>query len=296
MEQHKNQFRGVFIPATVFRLFEAGKINGDELLLLTKIDALQDSKRGGCYASNRFLSEWWGKTTTWTSKTISKLAEIGLIRIRQKNGSRILISLLFTIELHFKGVEQNFKGGLNKTSRPTKTKEREDTVSPDGDDRTLLPVNPVPDLSPAVIEYARFSQGRDFHVISRNGKIQYAKGGGAGGWTRPTLNFWEKKYQELLSMVPEDRIRKALRWFFTHYDDEFTPGPCRTFPRFVEKFDRIERQMRIDQRKFRRNSESEYEYVMSDEERKEIEEGEKETARMVAEMKRAEKKNRNKTK
>lgn len=80
-ENPKEHTRGWWFPIELVRLFENRTINSAQLILLGKINSLQNSKRG-CYASNRWLGDWWGKGGNWVSKNISQLEELGLVEVR----------------------------------------------------------------------------------------------------------------------------------------------------------------------------------------------------------------------
>lgn len=68
--------RGLYVPREVVELYEKGRINGSELMLLVLLD----------YASNcreewslKDIAQFWMKSTFHTSRTISKLRKLGIL-------------------------------------------------------------------------------------------------------------------------------------------------------------------------------------------------------------------------
>lgn len=223
------------MPVPLMRLYESGEINGEELLLLAKIDALQDPKEGGCWASNQYLAKWWRKTDNWVSKTVSKLKVLGLVRVIQLGDGKRIIKVQI-------GVFS--KVSLDKSpTKVAKAKRENEAVNGHRASFDLKPpeiISEPPDLSPAVRSYALFTQARKFHVRSRLPKVIYAKGGQKGGWARSTLIQWQRRYCELTEAFGKEKVNKVMRFFLHHYDHSFAPE-ARTFPAFAEKWDRIEK-------------------------------------------------------
>lgn len=83
-EHHNKNFRGWFIPASVVYLFEQGKLNAKEVLLLAMIDSLVEEKPNGsvigCFASNRYLADKMSfSDATSISKLIARFKKMGLV-------------------------------------------------------------------------------------------------------------------------------------------------------------------------------------------------------------------------
>lgn len=109
-------------------------------------------------------------------------------------------------------------------------------------------------FSPVVIEFARFSKEKGYHIRGKNLKrVIYAKGGCAGGWTRQTLSTWQSCYRGLLHQAKDkNKIKEVLEWFIANHEvDEWCPE-CYAFTTFCERFGRIEKAMRRSQAKVKR--------------------------------------------
>lgn len=82
IEHHENQFTGWWTPAEIVVLFQTGKINAKELILLNTIDGLVKRTGGhvGCYASNGYLAKIVHvKDERTVRRMISKLKDMGLL-------------------------------------------------------------------------------------------------------------------------------------------------------------------------------------------------------------------------
>ena len=74
----KKQFRGWYIPADVVYLYEDGKINANELILLVTVDSMVSAKKG-CWAGNKFLADKLHVGPDLISKMLTKLKKMGLV-------------------------------------------------------------------------------------------------------------------------------------------------------------------------------------------------------------------------
>lgn len=87
MENHKQQFRGVWIPAEIFTLLEQGTINCQEVLLLAIIDSLVSPDKG-CWATNKYLGERIGVGADRIVRMVSHLRELDLLKQVGFDGKR----------------------------------------------------------------------------------------------------------------------------------------------------------------------------------------------------------------
>lgn len=86
----ERDFKGVFIPASVW-LDE--RLNALEKVILTEIDSLDGEK--GCWAGNDYISQFCQCSASKVSKAVSKLIELGYVRVESFNGrKRVLRSCL----------------------------------------------------------------------------------------------------------------------------------------------------------------------------------------------------------
>lgn len=71
-------FRGVWIPSEVWLHKD---ITWMEKLMLCEIDSLYDKDKGGCFASNAYLGEFFQLSKSRVSEIISSLGQKGFIKI-----------------------------------------------------------------------------------------------------------------------------------------------------------------------------------------------------------------------
>lgn len=258
----QEHYRGTFLPVELIRLYESGGINGEEILLLSKVDALQDPKKGGCWASNQYLAKWWRKTDTWVSKTLSKLQVLKLVEITFPREGERVIKTIFSLNKTSRGVEQNFKGGLNKSSTKVPFgKERvriskNSAAAPHGRSFPLMGVNgsPAIKLSAPVQAYAKFSRMKEFHIRLKLSpeEIKYARGGEAGGWSRATLITWQKSWEQFIKSQDAPVAEFVLDFYIKHYDylTHHQNAPmAHTLLSFIERYEWIRRTIRLEQKR-----------------------------------------------
>ena len=91
VEENKRDFKGVWIPKEIWLNNEMSIL---EKAILVEIDSL-DNEETGCYASNKYLSEFCQCSETKISKAISKLIDMGYLYIKSFDGrTRIIKSRL----------------------------------------------------------------------------------------------------------------------------------------------------------------------------------------------------------
>lgn len=236
----ENHYRGTFLPVELIKLYEAGILNAEEILLLAKIDALQDPTKGGCWATNGYLAVWWKKSPRWVSSSVSKFQSLGLASVIQKgDGERVIKTSLTPRKKTSTPQEENFYDPRKKTSTKYSLRNRESIAASD-DAGSLLNLN-EPEYSEAVSAFATFSRQRGYHIRSRYGKqVVYTKLGQPGGWTRATLQRWEEIHQRLCRHHHPEKIRRMVLRLIKYYDSEFCPE-VRTFEAFANKFEAIEK-------------------------------------------------------
>lgn len=90
MGSEKREFRGIWFPASVWL---DDNLTAIEKFILMEIDSLDGEK--GCYASNKYLAEFCQCGESTVSRAITKLRELGYIRIASFDGrTRVLHSCL----------------------------------------------------------------------------------------------------------------------------------------------------------------------------------------------------------
>lgn len=105
----ERDFKGIWIPASVYC---DTRLNALEKIIFAEIDSL-DIEPNGCFASNKYLSEFCQCSETKVSLAISKLIKYNYISVENFNGrQRILKSCLLKTESIKK-----IKGSLSKNER-----------------------------------------------------------------------------------------------------------------------------------------------------------------------------------
>lgn len=86
----ERDFKGIWIPASVW-LDE--RLNALEKVILAEIDSLDGEH--GCWAGNDYISQFCQCSASKVSKAVSKLVELGYVRVESFNGrTRVLRSCL----------------------------------------------------------------------------------------------------------------------------------------------------------------------------------------------------------
>lgn len=95
VEELQRDFKGVWIPKAVWL---DTRLNALDKIILIEIDSLDQGERG-CYASNKYLSEFCQCSESKVSKAVSKLIDYGYLRVQSFDGrQRELKSSLAKIE------------------------------------------------------------------------------------------------------------------------------------------------------------------------------------------------------
>lgn len=93
-ETPKDRRKGFWIPIEIYSLWESREIDTGEMMLLTKIWYLSDTKHG-CFASNQWLAEWFRCSTTKMTRLIRRFIKRQLLvaqykKIGQRGTARYL--------------------------------------------------------------------------------------------------------------------------------------------------------------------------------------------------------------
>ena len=90
MSDQKREFRGIWFPASVWL---DSNLTAIEKFVLMEIDSLDGEN--GCYASNKYLSDFCQCAESTVSRAITKLRKLGYIRVASFDGrTRVLHSCL----------------------------------------------------------------------------------------------------------------------------------------------------------------------------------------------------------
>ena len=234
--------RGWYFPVSLIRLYEEGIVNASELMLLGKINALCDPRKG-CWATNRWLAKWWGKHVVHGSRSISKFAELGSLKLILKDGNRRIIKVkyngdeMFTPRTKmFRGVNKNVQGGEQKCSGlHTYTNYINERTHDARRGRragrgTIFPEERLDDPPAKLAQlFVEFTVSKNLH--------KGRKGSTITGWKRHIVQAWEEECRKLVQNMGGDwrKVRRVLKWYFEHWKDRYIPR-CNTMKTFCERF------------------------------------------------------------
>jgi len=217
-------------------------------VLLAKINALCDPKKG-CWASNRWLANWWGgRDPSWVSTCITKFRELGLVEVKLKdNNKRMIRVTFFGDELPTEKTRHPHRensappprklGGQQSTTIKSTRERTHPRLAPADGSVPSLGLNGGHKLPKLVKEFANFAIENHLHLGKR--------GSTTHGWTRATLLDWEKRLNELLSQLNGDshQVGLVLQWYFEHWRDEYVPQVY-TLRSFCERYPELKRAMK----------------------------------------------------
>ena len=118
MEEYQRNFKGIWVPKEVWLSKELSIL---EKILLVEIDSLDNEE--GCFASNKYFSNFFGITTGSVSQLISSLKEKNFIDIDyEKKGKQIIKRIIKLKKPPYpevfnklnRGYLENYIGGIKK--------------------------------------------------------------------------------------------------------------------------------------------------------------------------------------
>lgn len=122
MEDNKRAFKGIWIPKEVW---ESKELTLQQKVMLVEIDSLDNEK--GCYASNKYFSEFFGISSGRVSQVINELIDKGYLNAEYiKEDNQILGRILkiqsppYPIKVFRKlnrGYLENDEGGIKYSKR-----------------------------------------------------------------------------------------------------------------------------------------------------------------------------------
>lgn len=237
-DEPKEFNRGWYFPVSLVRLYEAGQINAEQMMLLGKINTLQHPKRG-CYASNQWLAKWWGKHATWVSENIGQFVEMGLVsvRLRTKKGRterqiRVTYAGDTPLEKTRWGIRENSVGALRENSNilhDTSYHTRKQVVRAGARSASFGLVGVDGNSKSA----ARLCKLFQTFTIKHNLHV---------GRKPPNLRKWRAACDELIEANRGDtaRVKEVMVWYFENFRNEYLPT-CYTLLTFCSRFLDIEK-------------------------------------------------------
>jgi len=207
-ETPKPRFTGLFLPAEILELKKTLKLSYFELLLLSWVDAYYNEKYGGCFASNKHLSEKMGTEENTIAKGLTRLRKLKLIEDISFDGRRRVIRALIgkTVDK-----TQSIQVGVGQPSNPTLDNRPSD-------------VPPLPysyskvDINTSSVDNKKSSTKKEKEIsneakelaqlLKDRIKIHYP------GLKEPNLDSWSKDMDKLLRVDkrPASDVRWVILW------------------------------------------------------------------------------------
>lgn len=212
-EEHREFNRGWFFPIAIVRLWDRERINGEQMMLLGIINALQDPKKGGCWASDIYLAHRWHKSRGHVWRTLQLFENLGVITIREKDDLRI-------IRVTFAGDGMSPKGDKKRLQKETEHKKDSSDL-----ENGLIFDNGESDGFVAK-QAARLEE-----FIRKSRKLH----------TSFSRQRWRKEFRKLLGDLDgdEDRLKWVLSMYLKHPHNKYTPRVT-TATDFRHKFGKLE--------------------------------------------------------
>jgi hypothetical protein len=271
LEIHEDQSQGWWIPLPVHALYEVWDqqkqertgsriLNAEEVMLLSKLNALQSAKHGGCYASNHWLARWWDKSENWVSQTLSKFKDLELIQITHTPSGRRIIQTVFS---GGEGVLEKSKTPLRKVKDPfEKSQSRTDIKSRHKESTRSRAAGAAPGDRAGFALVGEDGTTRDakafahaFAKWSVQNKLHLgAQGSTKTGWKPTTITAWTRHAKELIELFGLEEVQKVWRWYTQHHGEAFV-AECQTLGGFRTKFQKIRSQMKRQSNGHSRNGE-----------------------------------------
>jgi len=267
-EHHEFQFAGVWVPPHILEMVRDHVLSGADFLVYNIIHALQG--KDGCYASNEYLARACSVSNTRTVRRhINKLKELGLVKQTGFDGRHRFIKVVYPdgatptdsggtsegAELaQAEGAETTpQKSSLKRTLKKEEKKKRQSgAVAPDGvvikkgrvrkdvvgfglgntppEDETYNNTNFDEEMAATLEEAVR-----GYNMPRRT------------GITRAKPSTWPAQFYLLRTRdeVPEDDIRRVLKWYTTNIGEPFVPEAF-SGTAFRKKFATIEERCNRD--------------------------------------------------
>lgn len=104
MEHINRNFKGIWIPKEIW---ENKTLNIQEKVILVEIDSLESEEKG-CYASNKYFSDFFDLSTGRVSQIINNLQKKGWLEIQYETKNKQIINR----EIRIKGVFNKLNRGI----------------------------------------------------------------------------------------------------------------------------------------------------------------------------------------
>lgn len=117
MEKQQRQFKGIWIPKEVW---ESKELTLQQKVMLVEIDSLDNEN--GCYASNKYFSEFFGISNGRVSQIINELTDKGYLRVEYQKKDKQILGRIMKIQsppypqevfsILNRGYLENYEGGI----------------------------------------------------------------------------------------------------------------------------------------------------------------------------------------
>lgn len=218
-------------PIALVWCWEARLITESEFMLLGKLKSYDDPKEN-CYAANKTLSKWWGKTETWVALSLKKFKKLGLITVLRRDGYRRILCNFDGRVLPERTLRKLGRPVTTVTPPPVTVVTRSIEKGVGG--RFMRPplasfgTEPKPSKARRLaLSFANFSVNKRLHLGQR--------GSTTLGWTPKTIELWVRSFEKLLEQFTPKEVKEVWIWYQVHFEDPYIPQ-ARTGRSFCEKF------------------------------------------------------------
>lgn len=232
------QFRGVWLPARILEMLEAGELTTTEVILLAVIDAYTE-RGSGCWASNEYLGQIVGVKSRQVRAMLSKLRKLGLVENRSFDGRRRSMVAVYhttTTEPPREAVDCHSERHHTATDNRDNNNTQPQAAGGGSDDMPFFqetPPNGKAHPSPQDKEHATLLRDAMRAKLTTTRPIRVDK--------------WADHFRKLrqVDSVQPARIRRVLDWYADHMGGPYVPV-APSAQSFRSKFFQIEAAMQRD--------------------------------------------------
>ena len=192
--------KGIWIP---IEIWQNRSLSWNEKILLMEIDSFTAKDRE-CYISNEYIAELLGVSVSWASKCLSRLLELGLVRVVKFDGRKRYVES--TIQ---------FKADLNESSMQDGTKVQHTNNNEYINNNSLYKKGSSRFQKPTIEEIRQYCLEKGYNVDAEQFFNFYESKGWVVGkspmknW-RAAVSTWNKREKEIPQRKRESRKESAF--------------------------------------------------------------------------------------
>ena len=194
--------KGIWIP---IEIWQNRSLSWNEKILLMEIDSFTAKDRE-CYISNEYIAELLGVSVSWASKCLSRLLELGLVRVVKFDGRKRYVES--TIQ---------FKADLNESSMQDGTKVQHTNNNEYINNNSLYKKGSSRFQKPTIEEIRQYCLEKGYNVDAEQFFNFYESKGWVVGkspmknW-RAAVSTWNKREKE----IPQRKRESSKESAFEH--------------------------------------------------------------------------------